>query len=84
MPLWLSCAAVQVNGGDAAAKVDYAYSLFEKEVTVDAVVQQNDMIDTIAVTKGRGTEGVIARCAPALAAVGRCRDHFALHTCLHV
>lgn len=52
---------IQVNGDDAAAKVDYAYGLFEKEVSVDTVVNQNDMIDTIAITKGRGTKGVIAR-----------------------
>lgn len=31
------------------------------QVTVDSVVQQNDMIDTIAITKGRGTQGVITR-----------------------
>jgi large subunit ribosomal protein L3e len=52
---------IQVNGGDTASKVDYAYGLFEKEVSVDTVVNQNDMIDTIAITKGRGTKGVIAR-----------------------
>ena len=50
---------VQVNGGDAAAKVEFAESLFEKEIPVDLVVNQNEMIDTIAVTKGRGTK---ARC----------------------
>ncbi|MEW5301571.1 MAG: hypothetical protein WDW36_004424 [Sanguina aurantia] len=52
---------IQVNGGSIAAKVDYAYSQFEKPVTVDAVFQANEMIDTIAITKGRGTLGVIAR-----------------------
>lgn len=51
----------QVNGGSIAAKVDYAFSQFEKPVTVDAVFQANEMIDTIAITKGRGTLGVIAR-----------------------
>ena len=30
-------------------------------MTVDTVVAQNEMIDTIAVTKGRGTQGVITR-----------------------
>ena len=29
---------------------------YAQEVTVDAVVNQNDMIDTIAITKGRGTQ----------------------------
>lgn len=31
------------------------------QVTVDTVVSQNEMIDTIAITKGRGTQGVITR-----------------------
>lgn len=41
--------------------MDWAYSLFEKQVTVDAVFQNNDMIDAIAITKGKGYEGVITR-----------------------
>jgi large subunit ribosomal protein L3e len=52
---------IQVNGGTIADKVDFGYSLFEKAVTVDSVFQQNEMIDTIAITKGRGTEGVVTR-----------------------
>eukprot|EP00775_Hariotina_reticulata_P009082 gene9082-9252_t len=42
-------------------KVDFATSLFEKAVTVDSVFQSNEMIDTIAITKGHGTEGVVTR-----------------------
>lgn len=42
-------------------KVEWAYKLFEQQVDVDTVVRQNDMIDTIAITKGRGTEGVVTR-----------------------
>ena len=46
---------IQLNGGSVADKVDYAYNLFEKAVTVDSVFQSNEMIDTIAITKvGRG------------------------------
>jgi large subunit ribosomal protein L3e len=52
---------IQVNGGTVDQKVDFAKSLFEKSVTVDAVFQPNEMIDTIAITKGRGTEGVVTR-----------------------
>ncbi|GBF93419.1 60S ribosomal protein L3 [Raphidocelis subcapitata] len=52
---------VQVNGGTVAAKVDFAYSMFEKAVTVDSVFAANEMIDTIAITKGHGTEGVVTR-----------------------
>jgi large subunit ribosomal protein L3e len=52
---------IQVNGGTTTDKVDFATSLFEKAVTVDSVFQSNEMIDTIAITKGRGTEGVVTR-----------------------
>lgn len=53
---------IQVNGGaDAAAKVDFAKGLFEKEVTVDSVFSANDQLDVIGVTKGRGFEGVVTR-----------------------
>ena len=54
-------APAQVNGGSVAAKVDFAYSLLEKAVSVNTVFNQNEMIDTIAITKGHGTEGVITR-----------------------
>jgi large subunit ribosomal protein L3e len=50
-----------VNGGSVEDKVDFAYQLFEKPVSIDTVFQANEMIDTIAITKGRGTEGVVTR-----------------------
>lgn len=52
---------IQINGGTVAQKVDFAYGLFEKQVSVDAVFQTNEMIDTIAITKGHGTQGVVQR-----------------------
>jgi len=52
---------IQVNGGDVAKKVDWAYSMFEKEIKVDDVFKTNQMCDTIAVTKGHGIEGVVNR-----------------------
>ena len=52
---------VQVNGGDVAKKVDWAWSKFEQEVTVGEVFQQDECIDTCGVTKGKGTQGVIKR-----------------------
>lgn len=51
----------QVNGGTVAQKVDFAYSMFEKQVSVDAVFQPNEMIDTIAITTGHGVQGVVQR-----------------------
>jgi large subunit ribosomal protein L3e len=52
---------IQVNGGDAAAKVDFAKALFEKEVTVDSIFSKDENVDVIGVTKGKGFAGVIAR-----------------------
>jgi len=52
---------IQVNGGDIPAKVDFCTNSFEKEISVDNVFAKDEMIDTIGVTKGRGTEGVITR-----------------------
>ena len=57
----MSHLSVQINGGDTAAKVDFAYNLFEQKVSIDQVFSANEMIDTIAITKGRGTEGVVTR-----------------------
>ena len=52
---------IQVNGGSIADKVDWAKEHFEKEVDVTGVFAQDEMIDVIAVTKGKGMEGVTAR-----------------------
>ena len=41
--------------------MDFAHKMFEKSVRVDSVFQENEMIDTIAITRGRGTEGVVTR-----------------------
>jgi len=52
---------IQVNGGSTRQKVDFAVNLLEKPVPVGAVFAENEMIDTIAVTKGKGFEGVTTR-----------------------
>jgi large subunit ribosomal protein L3e len=53
---------IQVNGGkDASAKVDWAFSKFESEVTLSEVFEKDEMVDTIAITRGHGTTGVVRR-----------------------
>jgi len=52
---------IQVNGGTVPEKVAWGYGLFEKKVPVDTVFNQNELIDVIGVTKGKGFEGVITR-----------------------
>jgi large subunit ribosomal protein L3e len=53
---------IQVNGGaDSAAKVDFAKSLFEKEITVDSIFSKDEQVDVLGVTKGQGYTGVTTR-----------------------
>jgi len=52
---------IQLNGGSVADKVKWAREHFEKQVSVSSVFEDDEMIDTIAVTKGHGFEGVTAR-----------------------
>jgi len=54
-------AEVQINGGDAAAKVKFGHELFERQIPVNTVFQKNEMVDAIAISKGRGYEGVVTR-----------------------
>lgn len=53
---------IQINGGkDVAEKVAFGYGLFEKEIRVDQVFAQNENLDVIGVTKGKGYAGTIKR-----------------------
>jgi large subunit ribosomal protein L3e len=54
-------AEIQINGGDVSAKVDWGFELFERKIPVDTCFSQNDMIDAISITKGKGYEGVVSR-----------------------
>jgi len=54
-------AEIQINGGETSAKVDFGFSLFERKIPIDTVFSQNDMIDTVTITKGKGYEGVTTR-----------------------
>jgi len=52
---------IQVNGGSAGDKVKFAKSLLEQKISVDSVFGQNELIDALAATKGKGYEGVTTR-----------------------
>jgi len=52
---------IQINGGNVEQKVDYGYKLFEKPVEIKSIFHQNELIDTIGVTKGHGFKGVVSR-----------------------
>jgi len=52
---------IQINGGTIAEKVDWARNNFEKDVNVNTVFAQDEMIDCIGITRGRGYHGVTSR-----------------------
>ena len=52
---------IQLNGGTVDAKVAWAEKHFEQEVKVSEVFDMSECIDTIGVTRGKGTQGVIKR-----------------------
>jgi len=52
---------IQINGGTVHQKVDYGYKLFEKPIDIKSIFHQNELIDTIGVTKGHGFKGVVSR-----------------------
>merc|ERR1711992_241689 len=52
---------IQLNGGTIAQKIDWAKERLEKQVPVAEVFAQDEMIDVIGVTKGKGVKGVTSR-----------------------
>jgi len=52
---------IQINGGSISDKVNFAKQQFEKEIRIDSIFNQDEMIDVLGVTKGHGREGVIKR-----------------------
>jgi len=52
---------IQLNGGTVAEKVEWAREHFEKQIPVEQVFEQDEMIDCIGITKGKGFKGVTSR-----------------------
>lgn len=52
---------IQVNGGSIKDKVDYAFANFEKQISIDQVFSQDEMMDVIGITRGHGYEGCVTR-----------------------
>lgn len=48
---------IQLNGGTVEDKVKWARDNFEKTVQINQVFAQDEMIDCIGVTKGKGYKG---------------------------
>jgi len=54
-------AEIQINGGSTADKVKFAEGLLEKQVALDGVFAQDELVDTVGVNKGYGFQGVVSR-----------------------
>jgi len=52
---------IQLNGGSVPDKVEWARGHLEKPIPVQQVFDQDEMIDVIGVTKGKGFKGVTSR-----------------------
>lgn len=52
---------VEVGGKSAKEKIEFAKSLLGKEIKVEDVVKEGEVVDAIAVTTGKGTEGPVRR-----------------------
>jgi len=52
---------IQLNGGSISQKLDWAKKHLEKPIPAKQVFAQDEMIDVIGVTKGKGTKGVTSR-----------------------
>ena len=48
---------IQLNGGSVEDKVRWAFRHLEKQVPVGDVFAQDEMIDVIGATKGKGRKG---------------------------
>ena len=48
---------IQINGGSIADKINYARERLEKHMHVNKVFGQDEMIDVIGVTRGKGFKG---------------------------
>lgn len=51
----------RISGGTIDDQIKYAKEIIGKEVKIDETMHEGDMIDTIAVTKGKGFQGHVKR-----------------------
>ena len=52
---------IEVGGKSIKEKIDYALSLIGKEISPNEVFREGEIVDVIAVTKGKGTQGPVKR-----------------------
>jgi large subunit ribosomal protein L3e len=52
---------IQINGGSVADKIKYARDHFEKQIALKDVFAENELVDVIGVTRGKGFTGATYR-----------------------
>ncbi|MDG6228607.1 MAG: 50S ribosomal protein L3 [Candidatus Thermoplasmatota archaeon] len=52
---------LRISGGSIDERIEYGKSILGKEVTINDVVREGDMLDVIAVTTGKGFQGHVKR-----------------------
>ncbi len=52
---------IDIGGTDINEKFNFAKSIFGKEVKITDVFREGEYVDVVAVTKGKGTQGVVKR-----------------------
>lgn len=52
---------LRISGGSMDERVEYAKSILGKEIKVEDVVREGDMLDILAVTTGKGFQGHVKR-----------------------
>lgn len=52
---------IGMGGKDTKEKLDFAKGLLGKEISIKDVVREGELIDVIAITKGKGTAGPVKR-----------------------
>jgi large subunit ribosomal protein L3 len=55
-----------IGGPDAKAKIEYARGILGKELAISDIISEGEYLDAIAVTTGKGWQGVVKRYGVAL------------------
>jgi len=52
---------IGIGGKTVKEKIDFAKSLIGRDITAKDVIKEGELVDAVAVTKGKGTAGVVKR-----------------------
>lgn len=52
---------IQINGGKPEQKLAYIEKMLGKKITIDQIFSENELIDIIGISKGKGFQGVVSR-----------------------